>query len=395
MPRQAAPYVLIKRKNKKGRVTYYVRFKGEAVKHCAGTNRVDLAHQWAQGQLRLRVFSQATLGDYILNKGYYVWGQCPHLQRMLASDPNGVGKRHAHDRKREIDTRIIPDEISKQKLVDLVPGDVEDFKGRLLAKASPRVTNKALGTLKTILNEAAHRGDMPKRITDGIRQVAEPEAKKGLVPLTEEEVAKLYKVEAENWPAAWERIGCLLLVDAALRKQELIALQWKHVDFGAGMLRLRRAWKDYEEGMKDQLKWDRKHRGRDVPLRPRLKDALEEWHRACEGSPEDCVLTNADSGRYFSPESALRWFRAGMKLIDVNWAARGLTPHRCRDSFVTRALQAGLSHEVVRKMVGHTEQSTTDLYTHFEDKYLVDQMRRLDPRPKRKRSGAKAEPAEG
>ncbi len=90
------------------------------------------------------------------------------------------------------------------------------------------------------------------------------------------------------------------------------------------------------------------------------------------------LFARAD-GSFYSTTAVERWFRQACKLLGIpkeEQRRRKLSPHRYRDSFVTRARQAGLAIAVVQEWVGHVEDSTTDLYTEYDVTYQREQMQR-------------------
>jgi len=51
--------------------------------------------------------------------------------------------------------------------------------------------------------------------------------------------------------------------------------------------------------------------------------------------------------------------------------ARGMTPYCCRHTFITNAVRAGIDRAILRRMVGHVDDETTEGYTHLS----VDDLR--------------------
>ena len=50
-----------------------------------------------------------------------------------------------------------------------------------------------------------------------------------------------------------------------------------------------------------------------------------------------------------------------------------LHPHVLRHPFVTNCAQAGISPEVIQKIVGHTDIKTINHYTHLQSDYIKEQ----------------------
>lgn len=57
-----------------------------------------------------------------------------------------------------------------------------------------------------------------------------------------------------------------------------------------------------------------------------------------------------------------------------------VSPHTFRHSFATHMMENGADIRVVQEMLGHSSVSTTEVYTHLDQRYLREQMERFHPR---------------
>lgn len=60
------------------------------------------------------------------------------------------------------------------------------------------------------------------------------------------------------------------------------------------------------------------------------------------------------------------------KYKDLAWIQKKVTPHTLRHSFATSLLRKGADIRAVQQLLGHASITTTQIYTHVDDKYLKE-----------------------
>jgi integrase len=102
-------------------------------------------------------------------------------------------------------------------------------------------------------------------------------------------------------------------------------------------------------------------RNRAIPVTPVGIDA---YHRLRQRAIDSgaTLLIEAYDGNHTYANFAKRDWKDLMKKAGIE----GLTPYNCRHTFTTMAVQSGVKPEILQRMLGHADYSTTvDVYTHL------------------------------
>ena len=149
----------------------------------------------------------------------------------------------------------------------------------------------------------------------------------------------------------------LLAVASGMRIGELLALQWKHIDFLWGVISIR-------ESLYEGTFGSPKTRSslRDVPMSGPLKEALLA-HRARSENPEPEALLFASRNQTpINPKNLLR------RVLQPTCKKLGLPPvswHSFRHTHATLLSEAGESLKTAQAILGHSDLETTlNVYTH-------------------------------
>ncbi len=176
--------------------------------------------------------------------------------------------------------------------------------------------------------------------------------------LTHEEMEALFR--AADGGDALGPTDLVLYMTAAttgLRMGELLALQWKDVDWSAGSVRVRRS---YTRGAFSTPKSAKS--ARVVPLTDRLAGALERHHQASafQGAG-DLVFPHPTSGEVLDSSALRRRFFAALARAGV----RRVRFHDLRHSFGTSMAAAGCPIRALMEMMGHASMQTTLRYAAY------------------------------
>lgn len=147
-----------------------------------------------------------------------------------------------------------------------------------------------------------------------------------------------------------------LLYGCGLRVSELVGLKTNSIDLNASYL------KCSGKGSKERL----------VPIGTKAKEALQAYfeHRDFLIKKHNLDTKNlfiADDGRFLTRQDIYNFIHEQGKRINKN-----ISPHTLRHSFATHLLENGADLRVVQELLGHSDVSTTQLYTHISKKRLKE-----------------------
>ena len=175
--------------------------------------------------------------------------------------------------------------------------------------------------------------------------------------LTAEEQARLLAQFNIRWPTPHRNL-CLvrLMLEAGLRVGEAVALKPEHLDMTTCRLQVREG-----KGAKDRVLW----------ISDDLRDLVGEW---LARRPESVWLFPTRDGgqvstRYVREMSKRMARRAGIAEVER------FSPHALRHTFATDLYSETTNIRLVQKALGHSDISTTMLYTHVADGELEAVMR--------------------
>jgi integrase/recombinase XerD len=156
-----------------------------------------------------------------------------------------------------------------------------------------------------------------------------------------------------------------LLYATGLRVSELIGLELNDVNLETRVLVAR------GKGSKERL----------VPVGAPAAEAV----RAYLSTAREALLRGRRSKDLFVTPRGKRMTRQGFAKIVARLArgagiARAISPHKLRHSFATHLLEGGADLRVVQAMLGHSDVSTTQIYTHVDRTHLKRLHDRFHPR---------------
>ena len=170
-----------------------------------------------------------------------------------------------------------------------------------------------------------------------------------------------------------------LMLNTGLRLSEIINLKWKHLDLQTGKLKVVEG-----KGSKDRILW----------INNETLEKLRNWRerQVREVGNMDHVFTTR-TGNKLDPSDVRSMIytyskkagiqeevekhytdEKGNELFDT-YKEKKIKPHTLRHTFATNLLEKTRNIRIVQKALGHSNLSTTMIYTHIVDDVLEDAMK--------------------
>lgn len=158
--------------------------------------------------------------------------------------------------------------------------------------------------------------------------------------------------------AAWFKTFIELLARTGLRTGEALALTWDHIDFDAGVIRVRQSASSGEIGpTKSETS------RRDVPLSNSVRALLQSWQRCAPQNELRLLFPN----RHGKPRTSAGVRSCHLRPLLQRLGVRARSLHGFRHAAATLMLRAGVSATAVRDVLGHSSLAITDGYAASDD----------------------------
>jgi integrase len=254
--------------------------------------------------------------------------------------------------------------LGTKKLSQLSRPALEAFKDHLLETRSRAMARAVLASLKGILKEAQRRGLIGHNVAADVQVRMSSRDDDDVSIPTKEHIRALVNKSAELWPEAnsWRPL-IVTAIFTGLRCSELRGLTWAHVDFAAGVIRVRQ-----RADLRNVMGATKSKAGRrDVPMSPMVLNTLRGWKLACPVTSLDLVfpshhgnvVTNGTIHRSY-------WTPLQRACGSVANEASLYTFHALRHAAASLFIEQGWSPKKVQTIMGHsTIQVTFDTYGHL------------------------------
>ena len=240
-----------------------------------------------------------------------------------------------------------------RSLLTATRADVLEYLAQL-ASAPPRSVARRLSSLRRFYQYLVRQARIA---ADPCARVEAPRIGRSLpTSLSESEVEALLEVpDAARREGLRDRTMLELIYATGLRVSELVNLKLGQVNYQQGVVRI------VGKGGKERL----------VPLGESALDWLERYLRDCR--PQ--LLTTASGDELFPGArggaiSRQAFWYAIKRYAALAGISKPISPHSLRHAFATHLLNHGADLRVVQLLLGHSDISTTQIYTHVAKERL-------------------------
>ncbi len=184
--------------------------------------------------------------------------------------------------------------------------------------------------------------------------------------MTVQEVADLLDAPDVRKPRDLRNCAMMeLMYGAGLRVSELIMIRLQDINLDANFIRV------MGKGSKERI----------IPIGSKARTITQTWIDKGRSS----LLKKTSSSYLFTARAGKPMTRQFFWKIIKKYAlvaniSKNITPHTLRHSFATHLLEGGADLRSVQTMLGHSDISTTQIYTHISKDYLMKMHKKFHPR---------------
>ena len=243
--------------------------------------------------------------------------------------------------------------IGNKNVLDLQTDEIRDFLYQDIFTARTRA--HYLTVINSFYNYLLDNNYLKQSPTQTIKL---PKLAKKLPEyLTIEEIDKILNINPTK-PIDYRNIAMLETIYATgMRVSELVNLKVNNIDFNECVIRV------FGKGSKERI----------VPINEKSRVALETYIRdyrnfLLKSKTSEYVFIN-NFGNKISRQG---FFKIIKKVCNENGINKHVSPHTLRHSFATHLLNNGADLRVIQELLGHSNLTTTQIYSHLADEKVVE-----------------------
>ena len=240
--------------------------------------------------------------------------------------------------------------------------NIEKYISFLSQNLDVRSVSRSISTLKSFYKYLL----LEKRISKNpMEDIHNPKLKKTLPKvLSEKEVDLLLDIELKDNFDYRNKASLELMYSSGLRVSELINLNVQDIDLKNECVRI------FGKGSKERI----------IPLSEYATDAIKEYilnHRGemFKHGENDYLFLN-NHGNKMTRQG---FFKMLKKIAKEKNIKTNFSPHTLRHSFATHLLKHGADLRSIQELLGHSDVSSTQIYTHITNERLQNNYKKYHP----------------
>ncbi len=245
-------------------------------------------------------------------------------------------------------------------LTELAKDDLKDYLGSIYSEVKASSLRRKIVAIRQfylLLHKRRIIEDNPALTLTGPK-------KDGVLPgaLTREEMTKLIEYNyPQNLKGLRDRAIIEMLYSSGVRVGELISLKIKDMDFKGKTVNV------LGKGKKERL----------LPVTAQAIDSIENYLlKRPTGKEKDSIIFCNLKGEQLTERGVQYIIDTLAKNCGIY---RKITPHMLRHSFATHFLENGMNLRYLQALLGHSNLSTTEIYTHLSIEELTKVYRKAHP----------------
>ncbi len=245
-------------------------------------------------------------------------------------------------------------------LTELEKDDLKDYLGSIYSEVKASSLRRKIVAVRQfylLLHKRRIIEDNPALTLTGPK-------KDGVLPgaLTREEMTKLIEYNyPQNLKGLRDRAIIEMLYSSGVRVGELISLKIKDMDFKGKTVNV------LGKGKKERL----------LPVTAQAIDSIENYLlKRPTGKEKDSIIFCNLKGEQLTERGVQYIIDTLAKNCGIY---RKITPHMLRHSFATHFLENGMNLRYLQALLGHSNLSTTEIYTHLSIEELTKVYRKAHP----------------
>ncbi len=226
-------------------------------------------------------------------------------------------------------------------------------------------TSSIARKLTTIKNFHRYLFNTNKISKDVALNLDRPKLRKSLPnTLTIAEVDRLLNIEIKTPFDCRNKAMLELMYGTGFRISELLDLKMQDVDFENCVVRC------FGKGSKERI----------VPIGEYIIDSLKNYlecrHVLSKNKRSEYLFLNGQGGKL----SRFSFFKILKKILKEKGINKDVSPHSLRHSFATHMLEYGADLRSIQELLGHSDITTTRIYTHITNKQIQHDYEEYHPR---------------